>query len=273
MSAVFTAAQVASTALRAIGSFPITESAPDGEHLREAMTWLDMLLAEKAGTMRIFQRVPATLSFPIVNGTQAYNLYTALGSQLPADRIQFVIDAWMQDQSGTRYPIEIVNRQKFETVDLPSETGMPEWIYIDRQQPPQVASPTLQIFPTPDVADPTVYTLFLEVQQYAPTVAPGGVTGTQPQSAVLHAFGVAWQRWMVFQLAHDLGSGPIVKIGEASLTRFEKTATAAMAKLEAFENREQETTPPIGEPAFWNDDDCAYDRRCSTDYGNRPGWR
>lgn len=272
MSQVMSAAQVCAEALGAIGSYATNDSAADPTHLRRAMTFLDMLLAEKAGTMRVFQRVSATLSFNLVNGTQAYNLYTALGAQLPPDRIQFVIDAWMQDQTGRRFPLEIVDRQRFENVAQPSQTGPPQWIYIDRQQPPQVASPTLQILPTPATTDANVYTLFLLVQQFAPNLAPGGVSGTQPQAAVLHAFGAAWQRWMVFQLAHDLGSGPIFKIGDASLTRFQQTADRAMVRIEAFENREQETTPPICTGAWDDVDDCNFRAARSTDYGNRWPW-
>lgn len=242
MSRVVPAKNICEQALRAIGSFPTTESAADGEHLRQAMTSLDLLLAQLAGTMRLFSRVDATLTMAITNGTQSYSLFSTLGSQLPTDRIQYVIDAWLEDGDGRRYEIEIVNRFKFEDVCKLAQTGRPEWAYIDRQ-----FEPTLQIYPTPSSDDATSWSLKLVVQRYAPNVAPGGVTGTQPSGSVLHEMGQSWQRHLVFQLAHDLGSGLITKIGEQSLTRFKGIADEAKRALEAFENREHQTTAPICE--------------------------
>lgn len=242
MSRVLPAKDICERALRAIGSFPVTEGAADGEQLREAMTWLDLLLAQVVGTTRMFSRVDATLDMAITNGTSSYDLYATLGADLPTDRIQYVVDAWLEDGDGNRSPIEIVNRFKFEDVCQPDETGIPAWIYFDGQQ-----NPTLQIKPKPASTDTTEWTLKLVVQRYAPNVAPGGVTGTQPSASVLHGMGQAWQRHLVFQLAHDLGSGPITKIGESSLTRFKNLADEAKGALLAFENREHETTEPTVE--------------------------
>lgn len=43
MSRTMSAKDICSAALRAIGHFPVTEGAPDGEQLREAMSWLDRI--------------------------------------------------------------------------------------------------------------------------------------------------------------------------------------------------------------------------------------
>lgn len=240
MSRVFPAKDICERALRAIGEFPVTESAADGEKLREAMTWLDLIMGETVGTQRMFSRVPSTLSMTITNGTQSYDLYTTLGDDLPTDRIQYIVDAWLEDDDGNRSSIEIVNREKFESVSDPDLTGTPVWIYIDR-----LASPTLSLYPTPHEDDTTEWTLKLVGQRFAPNVAPAGVTGTQPQASVLHDLGQAWQRWLTLRLSHDLGMGPVVKLPEASLTRFERQAAIAKEALDAFENREHETTDPI----------------------------
>ncbi|MCC6775633.1 MAG: hypothetical protein IT537_03195 [Hyphomicrobiales bacterium] len=244
MSRVLTARDVCSHALAAIGAFTVNDTAPDPIHLQRAMSFLDMLLAETVGTQRMFSRVEAgVLSIPITNGTQSYDLYTILGSSLPADGIQFVMDTWCQDQDGNRYPVEIVNQQKFETVCDPAESGPPAWINLDA-----TASPTLRIFPIPATTDPSTYTLKLQVQKYAPDVAPGGVTGTMPLANVMHMFGQTWQRWMVFQLAHDVGCGPVYSIERERLDRFAAIAKVAKDKLDAFTNRTHETTDPVCEP-------------------------
>lgn len=240
MSRVLSAKDICERSLRAIGEFPVTESAPDGEKLREAMTWLDLIMGETVGTMRMFSRIDSTLSFTIENGTQSYDLFSTLGEDLPTDRIQYVVHAYLEDGDGNRSDIEIVNREKFESVSDPALTGTPIWIYIDR-----LASPTLYLYPTPHEDDTTEWTLKLVGQRFAPNVAPAGVTGTQPQSSVLHDMGQAWQRWLVLRLAHDLGMGPVVKLPEPSLTRFQRSAMEAKEALDAFENREHQTTEPI----------------------------
>lgn len=251
MSSVLTASQICGKALRAIGAFPITESAPDGEQLREAMSWLDLIMAETAGTEKIFTLVPSTLPIPLVNGTGTYNLNNALGANLPINQVQYPIDAWLQDQNGNRYDLTITQRQTFEDVYQPAETGVPIWIYIDR-----LPNPTLRTFPTIDAADPNTYTLYLLAQTYAPNVAPAGVTGTVPQGSILTGFSQAWQRWLVLQLAHDLASGPVIKLPQPSIDNFDKMAGRALERLLAFENREHDTEDPVCDPAWDMDDGC-----------------
>lgn len=245
MSRILTAAAICGEALGAIGAFPVTETAPDPTHLRRAMTWLDLILAQVTGTERLFSRVASTVSFTITNGTSSYDLYNALGSELPADKFQFIVEAFLEDSNGNRVPLEIVTRDKFEDVPKPAETGPPCWIWIDNDD---ATAPTLHIFPTPASTDTTVWSVKLVGQRYSPNVSPGGVLGSLPSASVLHDMGQAWQRWMICQLAHDLGSGPIHKLPEQSLNRFMGMATLAMTRLLAFENREHETTAPLTEP-------------------------
>lgn len=244
MSRVLAASEICARSLRAIGAFPVTESSADGEQLREAMHWLDLILAETVGTDRIFSRVyPTTLPLTITNGTQSYNLFNSLGTALPPDKLLYITGAWIEDAAGNRYEVEVVGRETFEDVPDLAETGKPCRLTVDRTE-----NPTLRIFPTPASTDSETWTLKLVGQQYAPNVAPGGVTGTIPSGSALHQFGQAWQRWMVLQLAHDLGSGPIFKIAETSLTRFQKQADDARGRLDGFENAEHETGAPVCEP-------------------------
>lgn len=274
MSRILTAAEIATRALRAMGQFPITDNSPDPAALAEAMRWLDMLMAETAGTERLFSRVtPTTLSLTLTNGTSSYDFYAALGSQLPTDRLQFIVDMWLEDGNGNRFTIDIVTRERFEDVDKPAETGQPRWVYIDRAQLPS-ATPTLRIFPTPASTDTTVWTLKMVGQRYAPNVAPGGVTGTLPLSSVLHDFGQAWQRWLVLANARDISSGPVQKLPQASIDNFAKMAMEAKTRLLAFENREDDTSPPVCDaPDGWLDDQTFEDVRFThNDYGNRRGW-
>jgi len=240
MSRILTVTEICGEALGAIGAWPVTQSAPDGEQLRRAMTWFDLIMAEIAGSHELFHLIPDTVSFTITNGTRTYNLGAALGANLPPDGVQFATEAYCEDDGGNRWPIEIVTREKIENVPVPEITGRPEQIYIDR-----LPDPTATIYPTPASTDETVYSILLVVQRHAPNVSPSGVTGTNPISSVLHEFRQSWQRYLILRLSHDLGSGPIFKIGEQSLTRWQKEADKAFEQLQAFANREHDTEPPV----------------------------
>lgn len=246
MSRVLTVTDICARALRVVGKFPVTDSAPDGEHKREAMHWLDLILAEAVGTDRIFSRVDkVTIDFPITNGTASYDFYATLADDTPDDRIQYIADAYLEDDNGNRCPIEMVTREKIENVSLPAETGTPVWMHLAVGDE---VTPTLRIFPTPPTTDTTVWTLKLVCQLFAPNVAPGGVTGSQAQGTVAHSFGQAWQRWLIYRLALDLGSGALTKLPETSLSRFEKHIEKAEERLEGFANSDHENTKPICEP-------------------------
>ncbi len=241
MSRLLTAKEVCERSLRDIGEFPVTQSAPDGEQLREAMFRLDLIQAQIGGSGRLFNLVTETLSITITNGTTEYDLYTALGADLPLDRVQFPVDAWLEDAAGNRSPVEIAPLDRFEAVSNGGAIGEVSVIHIDRT----VQTPKLRIYRTPAAGSTTTWTLKLVVQTYAPNVAPGGVTGNTPQSSVLHGFRQAWQRWLVLSLSIDLGSGAIIKLPQASLDNWRAERKEAKEALDAYENREHETTPPI----------------------------
>jgi hypothetical protein len=256
MSKVLTAKEISELALGATGDFPVTESAADPEQLRRAMQWLDLLIAQSAGTMKLFSLIPATIPLPLTAGQQTYVLNEELGADLPVDRIQFPVNAWISDAAGNRYPLEIVKSDVFERRCKDTQPGRPQVIYIDR-----LPSPTLRTWPIVDVNDPTVWTIKLDVQTYAPNVAPSGVTGTQVQASRAHSFRQAWQRWLVLQHTIDIASGPITKLPQTSIDNWRKEAVTAKLALEAFENQEHETSAPIvdawgrvdGNAAAWGD--------------------
>lgn len=242
MSQVFTARQLCERALRVINAFPVTDSAADPEHLREAMFWLDMLLGQLAATEELLCLVPSPtqVQFTITNGTGNYDLIGALGANAPVDGIESPKAAYLQWPSGRRTPLEIVARDTFMERHDPAETGPPRMVYMDRLPDSQ-----LFIHPIPAVTDTNSYVVIIDVQTYAPNVSPAGATGAQPKATDVTKFRQGWQRYLVFQLSHDLGSGPIFKRPEADLNRWGKAAATAKAELLAHENREHDDEPPI----------------------------
>lgn len=240
MSNILSAKDICERSLRAIGAFPVTESAPDGEQLREAMFWLDMELAELSGTNPLLFQQQEPTGFALTPGEREYRLSNAMGSAYPSEGIQFPRGAWLQDEDGNRYDVTIISRSAWNAKAEPEQEGRPEEVYLDRL----LEGPTLYTFPTLPEDEEETWTLYLDVQTFSPNVAPGGVTGKQPQGSIKTLMRPAWQRWAVFRNAMDIGAGPVAKISESSLTRFQKYAEQALAELLAFENREHDTEVP-----------------------------
>lgn len=249
MSRTLTAREIGENALRMIGAFPVTESAADGEQLRLALTWLDLILAEISGTTELFWQVADTISLTLENERQEYPLGETLGADFPPDGLQFPRSAYLEDEMGNRHPLTIVKRDKFEDVSRPAKPGIPKWLYLNR-----LPTPTLRVYPTLGEQTPITYQVKLVVQTYSPNVAPSGVSGSRPSGSILTEFRTAWQRFLIYRLAHDLGNGPIHKLAERSLARIERQAADSFRRLEAFENRQHDTEPPLSDGWGLDDD-------------------
>lgn len=249
MSRTLTAREIGEQALRMIGAFPVTQSAADGEQLREALSWLDLILSEISGTSELFWQVTDTVTLDLVNGTQEYPLGDTLGAEFPVDGIQFPREAYLEDDKGNRSPITIVKRDAFENVSRPDATGVPRYIYMNR-----LPVPTLRTYPTLAAGTPIAYQIKLVVQTFSPNVAPSGVSGSRPSGSILTGFRNAWQRYLIYRLAYDLAMGPIHKLSERSLARFERESDKTKDQLEAFENRQHDTEAPISSPHGMDDD-------------------
>jgi len=242
MSKTLSATDICSRALRMIGAFPVTETAPDGEQLREAMSWLDLIMAEIAGTQELGFLQPATISMSLVAGQQAYDLSEELGENYPTNGIQFLQQCWLEDSGGNRSEVTIVIRETFEAHSDPDETGIPCELWVD-----QLTPTTIKTFPTLPADEDSSFTLKLVVQTFAPNVSPKGVTGTQPSASTLHQFAQAWQRYLIYRLAVDIGSGPVEALPAQRITNFQKMADEAWTSLDSFHNRERSTEMPIAE--------------------------
>lgn len=245
MSRSLTAREICERALRQINAYPITESAPDGEQLREALFWLDLIMAEIAGEGHLFWLKTDLLTLDLEPGVASYRLSATMGAEFPLDGVQFPIEAFLEDDAGRRSPITIVRRDTFQDVRDAAEPGVPTMVYIDR-----LASPTLFVHPVIPTGTATAYKILLVVQTYAPNVAPSGVSGNRPQGSALTGFRQAWQRYLIYRLAFDLGTGPIHKLSNSSLQVFKREIEEAKAALEAFENQEHDTEDPVVHPRY-----------------------
>lgn len=241
MSKVLNANELCGRALRMVGAWPTSETAPLAEHLREALFRLDLIMAENAGVMEVFNLQLPTIEVTLTNGQQNYNVRSLLLGQYPANGIMFPIDAAVVLATGTVLPVEIVSREKWDRLPNLVSYGVPTFIYMDRL----IADPMIRLWPYPAAGDASVYKLRLNVQQGANNVAPQGVTGARPEDTTILNLRAAWQRYMIYALAYDLGDGAINKQPIPRLKEWARERDAARFRIESFENREHDTEPPI----------------------------
>jgi hypothetical protein len=240
MATILRARQVAERALRLIGAYSINETAARAEYVDEALYWLDMIQAELAGTVQCFWLLTETLSFDLTAATVDYDLETLLSGDWPAEGIEYVVNAWLENEVGSRFPLEIKRRRDFENVSTPDLTGTPEWLYIDR-----TATPTVRTYPTLSDTSQT-WSVKLVIQKQAPIIAGvGPVPKTDAGESIETGLPAAWNRYAVYALGADIGNGPVRKLPLQSIEDYRQQAAIAMTRMQEFQNREQETTDPI----------------------------
>ena len=233
MSKLWKASGICERALRKIGAFSINDTAADPEELSEALYWLDLAVAELAGTERCHWLIPQTLSIALSANTVSYDLSNALGTGDPTNGVLFPIEAWVRDSSGNDNPVEIIRRREYEDISDKDEGGEPTRIYIDRLNDDQ----NLFVHPVPTDA---TYTLRLVCQTYAPNLLGGTPDGG---GNLAHGFSAEWQRWMILQNASDIGAGPVRHLPPAELNDIRQQAAIAKSALMAYSNREKVSQP------------------------------
>lgn len=252
MGKLLNAPEICTRALRLIGAFPVSESAPEGEHLQESLLWLDLILEEVNGTSIVASFMPQTVRMNLLPGVQEYVL------SFSDMTMQFPEQAFLEDEAGNRTDLTIVDRSSFESVSRLDRAGPPRWIHIDR-----TTQPRLLTFPTIPATDLRPFRIALVVQAAPPDVTPKGVANATPTNAA-HGFRAAWQRFLIYRLAADIGSGPVATLPGGRITAFRKEAELAYFLLDRFD-REHDNEDPIAsayEPGY---DDLRYYR----DYDRR----
>lgn len=231
MSKLLTASDLCKRALRLIGAFPITETAPEPEYMDEALLQLDMLVAYVAGTNELVWLVPDTLEVPITGGTQEYDLNTFAAAGGQPNGVQKPISATMDDGNGNIVPIDMITRLEFENLPNSDEAGTPTVIYVDRLS----SSPKMKVHPTP-AAGVDNFIIRVVYETYAPDLTKNnGNTATLMRAA--------WNLWAVNALAFILGSGTVRKIPGEEIDRIEKRAERYLLELLQTDNREAVSYP------------------------------
>lgn len=234
MSKVWKVSGICERALRKIGAFSINDSAADPEELAEAVYWLDLAVAELAGTGHCVWLVPSTLTIPLVANTKTYDLSDVLASAYPEDGILFPIEAYVRDSNDRDVPVEIIRRADYEAIEDKAQSGKPDRIYIDRL----AADQNISVFPVPE---DTSYSIRLVAQTYAPDFVGNNLRSSNGNIA--HGLSAEWQRWMILQNAADIGSGPVRRLPPGEISEIRGAAEVARQRLMAYSNDEKDSMP------------------------------
>lgn len=241
MSRLLPVSKIAEASLQKIGAFTISMVAPDPDELARTIFWMDLIVAELVGTGRAHWLIPATVTKTLTATTASYDLGNFLGTDYPADGILFPVRAYIRDAAGQDTPVDIIARDEYESISQKTEAGAPARIYIDRQNNLQ----QLYVHPVPIDATTSLRLVF---QKYAPDMNAGTPDGAGNTS---HGFSAEWQRWLIYQTAADIGSGPVRVIPIAELDRIRAEAQIAKEALFASSNREIVTSPPVTEGSLF----------------------
>lgn len=224
-------------ALEKIGAFTVNDEAADPVELDRTIEWLDLIVAEIAGTNRCHWLVPTTVRFEWPDEESSDTLGNLMGSEYPPEGVLFPVHAWLVDTNGKRIrELKLVRRHEYEDhTDLEME-GQPEQLYIDRQTPDLKA----HIWPVP--AADTGWRVDLMVQKYARSML-GGVSGSADAGELQHGFSQEWQLFLITRLAAEIGDGPVRRLPMNEVNSMRTVAGGLLGRLETYSNREKRSEP------------------------------
>jgi hypothetical protein len=221
-TALLSTTEICERALRRCGTFSVHDQGADADALVVARECLDMILGELSGTMRAFWLIEDQIDVPLAAGVSPTHLATAADPAI--GDFQFLYQIALVDTETSRaYPLRRLLRSDWAAIPDQAQAGFPSAIFVDRRHE---LDPLAYTYPVQQVDTLALRTTY---QRFAPKVLDGTIDPDVPR---------AWQRYLVFQLAADIGSGPVTRrpIQETKDDRDE--AALARARLEAFQNRQ-----------------------------------
>jgi hypothetical protein len=188
----------------------------DQQRLNTGLRYLDMLVAEIAGTSNHFWEAPGPQSIPLV-ADQASYAFSLLDTSL-----QFFHKAWVRTSNGEDTPLTLLNEREWADVGNKSQSGVPDRIWIDHG--------ASKIYPYPIIGTNSTHTLYILGYGF-----PSDLTKTN--GTVAHGLPDAWQRYLVTRLALDVGDGPLIKAPASDRDRWDREARSLLKDLNGYNNR------------------------------------
>lgn len=227
MAIVLSPSRLAVLALRRIRNVSWFEGEAEGQALTVALEHLDLIVAELAGTERLWWLQKFDQEVAAVGGQRDYDL----SGVLTPDPQDIIFAAWIDEQER-RVPLRLYRRVDWDELDDRdiAEAAEPIGVYVERT--PQSM---LRLYPTPTEDG----TLNLTVQ-----VLSGNLTQVDAPLDLP----AAWQRYFVLELAADLGSGPIERLPTEQQDRFRNMAANLKNMLLARARHENVAIPRQVQP-------------------------
>lgn len=228
MSLTLSPSAIAVLALRRVRRVAPFETGGEGPHLSIALQHLDLVMAELAGTERLWWLTRIDQELAVEAGQQEYDL-SGIQSPDPQDIIRAV---WV-DTTQRREPICLYRQEQWDEIDdrLYRQAATPEGAYVERTPASKL---WLYPIPTEDGA--------LHMTQQ---VIASDITNASADPSELPA---AWQRYFVLALAAEIGSGPIERLSEQEINRLIQQAANAKNILLARHRRENVRRPRFVQP-------------------------
>lgn len=224
---VLAASDIAGEALRQVGMYSPYDTGPSPDTFPIALRRLEMILAELIGTEKLWFFVPASVEINLEANKSSYILNAYLN-----DPFQFIQNVEFQDENEKIRGLDLIRRAEFE--DRRDETfNRPELVYVERND-----SPTLYIYGAPIVSGTK---LILQGQKYHNEV------DVQDGQAA-HGLPAAWELALVYELAADIGSGPVTTLPAQERRELRGIAKGKFDKLIERNNRENVRRPRYTRP-------------------------
>lgn len=227
MPALLSIGQICELALRKIGSYAINDDGAREVEMEVTRHWLDLIVGHVAARRRTWWLVPETGTITLLPRQSEYALAAAVGA---TEGVQHVVDVWaVETASGQRSMVTIARRDEWDARQ-PSESQVPQMVYVDRTSDPQI-----HVWPTPP--DPARHTLAVTFQRFSTDMRQGRITQDMPDLRQ------TWNLYLVTALAYEIGNGPVRKLPADEVREHLVRAEQLLAELEQYEGLEQASQP------------------------------
>lgn len=220
-SRTYTSSEIAELAMRksqVLGSY---DTAATEQQTSVALKFLDLIMAEFISTEELQQ-------FTAIGQTLSLATDTASYVAAFTDELDYVHEVSLRSSSGLDTPLKMLNRQEYDEIEDKTKGGLPRSVYI-----PNDGTNTYIFYPVPTSthAGKTV-------------VSNGQKFGTnQSKSDAAHGLPASFQRYLVHQLACDVGDGPLINADSKSYKRWARTADRAKDRILGAANKANTSRP------------------------------
>ncbi len=227
-----TAKGLSERSLRYIGAFPPSQSQADAGELSVAMQWLEMLL-NLHGAKRVLAGTFKVVDIPLQADVGDY----LLSDFTETKEAMHVFSVGLVDEQDNYTPLTMLYGSQAATENL-SKTGTPDRVHITKD-----VKPALRVFPEPKIEDEAAgRVLRVRFQTYASAIDPRGIGDNNL------SLRPGWYLWAVNALAYEIGKGPVRRLNEYELKRFQDDALSMLNGVLAKDGLADTGQPQATEP-------------------------